>query len=72
MAWTAAVNAGISRSDVRDMMLEAVKARLRVCRAPHPVQAGAHLITPGLAELSRGRLDLTIAGKQLLGAIRGA
>ncbi len=28
------------------------------------------LITLGLAELSLGQLDLTIAGKQLLGAIR--
>ena len=37
-----------------------------------PFTHAERLITLGLAELSLGRLDLTIAGKQLLGAIRGA
>ncbi len=36
-----------------------------------PFQHAERLITLGLAELSLGRLDLTIAGKQTLGAIRG-
>ncbi len=37
-----------------------------------PFQHAERLITLGLAELSLGQLDLTIAGKQTLGAIRGA
>ena len=36
-----------------------------------PFNHAERLITLGLAELSLGRLDLTIAGKQTLGAIRG-
>jgi hypothetical protein len=36
-----------------------------------PFTHAERLITLGLAELSLGRLDLTIAGKQTLGAIRG-
>ena len=36
-----------------------------------PFNHAERLITLGLAELSLGRLDLTIAGKQSLGAIRG-
>jgi hypothetical protein len=35
-------------------------------RASIPFQHAERLITLGLAELSSGRLDLTIAGKQLL------
>ena len=35
-----------------------------------PFQHAERLITLGLAELSLGRLDLTIAGKQTLSAIR--
>ena len=31
-------NAGVSSSDVQDMMLEAVEARFRGIRAPHPVE----------------------------------
>jgi transposase InsO family protein len=38
IAWRAAVNAGISGSDVRDMMLEAVEKRFGGYRAPHPVE----------------------------------
>ena len=34
IAWRAIVNAGISGSDVRDMMLEAVEKRFGSCRAP--------------------------------------
>ena len=36
-----------------------------------PFQHAERRIALGLAELSLGRLDLTIAGKQTLGAIRG-
>jgi len=38
MAWCAVANAGVSASDVQDMMLEAVKARFSGVRAPHPVE----------------------------------
>ena len=38
IAWRAVANAGISGSDVRDMMLEAVEKRFGACRAPHPVE----------------------------------
>ena len=37
-----------------------------------PFQHAERLITLGLAELSLGRLDLTIPGKQILGALSGA
>jgi len=37
-----------------------------------PFNHAERLITLGLAELSLGRLDLTIAGKQTLGTIRAA
>ena len=37
-----------------------------------PFRDAERLMTLGLAELSLGRLDLTIAGKKTLGAIRGA
>ena len=40
-------------------------------RSSIPFQHAERLINLGLAELSLGRLDLTIAGKQLLGQIRG-
>jgi hypothetical protein len=36
-----------------------------------PFQHAERLMTLGLAELSLGQLDLTIAGKKTLGAIRG-
>lgn len=38
IAWRAVVNAGISGSDVRDMMLEAVEKRFGGYQAPHPVE----------------------------------
>jgi len=38
IAWRAVVNAGISGSEVRDMMLEAVEKRFGGCRAPHLVE----------------------------------
>ncbi len=38
IAWRAVANAGISGSDIRDMMLEAVETRFSAHRAPHPVE----------------------------------
>jgi transposase InsO family protein len=38
IAWTALCGAGISGSDVRDMMLEAVERRFGSMQAPHPVE----------------------------------
>jgi putative transposase len=38
IAWKAVANAGISGSDVRDMMLEAVEKRFSAIRAPEPVE----------------------------------
>ncbi len=38
IAWRAVVNAGISGSDVRDMMLEAVEKRFGGYRAPHRIE----------------------------------
>jgi putative transposase len=38
IAWRAVANTGISGSDIRDMMLEAVEARFGGIRAPHPVE----------------------------------
>ena len=38
IAWRAVTNAGISGSDVQDMMLEAVEVRFGGIRAPHPVE----------------------------------
>jgi transposase InsO family protein len=38
IAWRAATGAGISGSDIRDMMLEAVEKRFGSIRAPHPVE----------------------------------
>jgi putative transposase len=38
IAWRATTGAGISGSDIRDMMLEAVEARFGGIRAPHPVE----------------------------------
>jgi len=37
-----------------------------------PFRHAERFLGLGLAELSLGRLDLTIAGKQLLGTLRGA
>ena len=38
IAWRAVAGAGISGSDIRDMMLEAVEIRFGDCRAPEPVE----------------------------------
>ena len=38
IAWRAVANAGISGSDVQDMMIEAVEARFGTHRAPQPVE----------------------------------
>ena len=38
IAWRAVANTGVSGSDIRDMMLEAVEARFSDIRAPHPVE----------------------------------
>ncbi len=38
IAWRAVANAGISGSDVRDMLLEAVEGRFGTCRAPEPLE----------------------------------
>ena len=38
VAWTAVSRVGISGSDIRDMMLEAVEKRFGSVRAPHPVE----------------------------------
>lgn len=38
IVWRAVAGAGISGSDVRDMMLEAVEKRCAGCRAPEPVE----------------------------------
>jgi transposase InsO family protein len=38
IAWTAVANAGVSGSDIRDMMLEGVEKRFGDIRAPHPVE----------------------------------
>ena len=38
IAWTAVSGAGISGSDVRDMMLEAVERRFAGIRAPHAIE----------------------------------
>jgi transposase InsO family protein len=38
ISWCAVANAGISGSDIRDIMLEAVENRFGTVRAPHPVE----------------------------------
>jgi transposase InsO family protein len=50
IAWSAVANAGISGSDVRDMMLEAVEKRFRAMRASQPVE---HLSDNGSAYTAR-------------------
>ncbi len=50
IAWTAVANAGISGSDVRDMMLEAVEKRFHATRAPHAIE---HLSDNGSAYTAR-------------------
>lgn len=50
IAWTAVANAGISGSDVRDMMLEAVEKRFNGTRTPHAIE---HLSDNGSAYTAR-------------------
>lgn len=38
LSWCAVANAGISGSDIRDILLEAVEGRFGTCRAPQPVE----------------------------------
>ena len=38
ISWRVVVNAGISGSDIRDMMLEAVEQRFGACKTPHPIE----------------------------------
>ncbi|GKX36113.1 MAG: hypothetical protein MnENMB40S_37310 [Rhizobiaceae bacterium MnEN-MB40S] len=54
IAWRAVVNAGISGSDVRDMLLEAVEKRFGACRATdrrNPVRKWQRLYGEGSAHL---------------------
>jgi putative transposase len=51
IAWAAVANAGISGSDVRDMMLEAVEKRFGATRAPHAIE---HLSDNGSPYTARG------------------
>ena len=53
IAWRAVVNAGISGSDIRDMMLEAVEARFGSYRAPHPVEMLSDNGSPYVAKDTR-------------------
>ena len=53
IAWRAVVNAGISGSDVRDMMLEAVEKRFGGYRAPHPVEMLSDNGSPYIARETR-------------------
>lgn len=50
IAWAAVANAGISGSDIRDMMLEAVEKRFCATRAPHAIE---HLSDNGSAYTAR-------------------
>ena len=50
ISWAAVANAGISGSDVRDMMLEAVEKRFGRTRAPHAIE---HLSDNGSAYTAR-------------------
>lgn len=59
IAWSAVVNAGISGSDVRDMMLAAVEARFAGHRAPHQVEMLSDNGSPYIAK------DTCIFARQL-------
>jgi transposase InsO family protein len=58
IAWAAVSGAGISGSDVRDMMLEAVEKRFATVRAPHPVE---HLSDNGSPYTARETRDFAVA-----------
>lgn len=53
IAWRAGVNAGISGSDIRDMMLEAVEARFATVRAPQPIEMLSDNGSPYIARDTR-------------------
>ena len=53
IAWRAVVNAGISGSDVRDMMLEAVEHRFDACRAPSSIEMLSDNGSPYIAKETR-------------------
>jgi len=58
IAWTAVSGAGISGSDVRDMMLEAVEKRFGTVRAPHSIE---HLSDNGSPYTAKGTRDFAAA-----------
>lgn len=58
VAWTAVSGAGISGSDVRDMMLEAVEKRFGSVRAPHPIE---HLSDNGSPYTAKETRDFAMA-----------
>ena len=53
ISWRAVVNAGISGSDIRDMMLEAVEARFGGHQALHPVEMLSDNGSPYIAKETR-------------------
>ncbi|SPJ26516.1 hypothetical protein PAA8504_04382 [Palleronia abyssalis] len=53
ISWRAVVNAGISGSDIRDMMLEAVEKRFGTFRAHHPVEMLSDNGSPYIARETR-------------------
>jgi putative transposase len=58
IAWTAVCGTGISGSDVRDMMLEAVERRFGAVRAPHPIE---HLSDNGSPYTAKDTRDFAAA-----------
>jgi putative transposase len=58
IAWTAVCGAGISGSDVRDMMLEAVEKRFAAVRAPQPIE---HLSDNGSPYTAKATRDFALA-----------
>lgn len=58
VAWTAVSRVGISGSDIRDMMLEAVEKRFGSVRAPHPVE---HLSDNGSPYTAKETRDFAAA-----------
>jgi putative transposase len=58
IAWAAVCGAGISGSDVRDMMLDAVEKRFSAVRAPHPIE---HLSDNGSPYTAKQTRDFAAA-----------
>jgi putative transposase len=58
IAWAAVCGAGISGSDVRDMMLEAVEKRFKAIRAPSPIE---HLSDNGSPYTAKETRDFAAA-----------